>query len=178
MCICSGLFLLRNIWELQQKLFALHVPRCFLGDTFEKPNKPTLDDFCACRLLSYQLDVGLLLSCHYGHCCHGGETKQQGVSLCFLGHRPPMSDHICNSQGGAVYITTHSLHKPACEQTEVKSMNITSLLFTVWTAVWSTAPHTQTASRWDHDFWLHCIFNCCMWNKCDWKYCASCCWSM
>lgn len=71
------------------------------------------------------LDVGLL-SCHYGHCCHGGETKQQGVSLCFLGHRPPMSDRIHNDQGVAVSITTHSLHKPACEQTEVKSMNITS----------------------------------------------------
>ncbi len=58
-------------------------------------------------------------------------NKTAGGEFVFFRPQTSMSDRIRNDQGGAVYITTHSLHKPACEQTEVKSMNITSLLFSV-----------------------------------------------
>ncbi len=183
-CAFAGVFL-RNIWELQQKSFALHLPSLLSWRHIWETKQPTLhfffipivvyflncfqthsdDDFRACRLLSCQpccrsLYVGLLLSCHYGHCCHGGETKQQGVSLCFLGRRPPMSDRIHNDQGVAVSITTHSLHKPACEQTEVKSMNIASQSLTllcmnrcvIYSSTHSNMFKDTTASRRDQDW--------------------------
>lgn len=55
-----------------------------------------------------------------------GKQNSRRVSLCFLGRGPPMSNCIHNDQGVSVSITTPSLHKPASEKTELKSMNIAS----------------------------------------------------
>ncbi len=72
-----------------------------------------------------------------------------------------MSDRIHNDQGVAVSITTHSLHKPACEQTEVKSMNIASqsLYSSLYEPLCDLQLHTHsnmfkdtTASRRDQDW--------------------------
>lgn len=95
------------------------------------------------------LDVALLLSRHYRHRRRDGETNPQGVSLCFLSRRPPMSNCIHNDQGVAVSITTQSLHKPASEKTEVKSMNIASqsLCSSLCEPLCDLQLHTHTQAR-------------------------------
>lgn len=123
-----------------------------------------------------------------------GKQNSRRVSLCFLGRGPPMSNCIHNDQGVSVSITTPSLHKPASEKTELKSMNIASQslcsslyeplcdlqLHNTHTRTHTSAFKVSTASRQDPILFIYpqkspsfayqagsvCIINCCMQNMC------------